>query len=67
MIILSFLVFMVMLVWGIASVLFVVLGFTSDNGKGFLAGCAAVLSMVCWYQVLVWGEPWFRMLGQAWM
>lgn len=70
MIILSFLTFTFMLVWMLASVLAVVLGFCCADGNAgspmwaFLGG---IFSLVCWYQVIVWGEPWFRVLAQAWM
>lgn len=71
MIILSFLVFAVMLVWAVGSVLAALLGFagleSAGSGHAALLMCGGILSLVCWYQVLVWGEPWFRVLAQAWM
>ena len=71
MIILSFLVFAFMLIWMIASVLAIVLAWVSMDGNGGwqkIAGFfGGILSLVVWYQVLVWGEPWFRVLGSAWL
>lgn len=69
MIILSFIVFVIMFVWMVASILGIVLGlFLADgNLEGFVLFCGCVFSLVCWYQVLVWGEPWFRVLASAWM
>lgn len=71
MIILSFLVFAVMLVWMVCSVLLVVITAvcmpSADDSSCFLWFCVGLLSMVCWYQVVVWGEPWFRLLASAWM
>lgn len=72
MIILSFLVFAAMLVWALGSVIAVAIGVSClDNPDGHAGPLCTLLvgifSLVCWYQVLVWGEPWFRVLAQAWM
>lgn len=71
MIIVSFLVFAIMMVWMVVSVLLVVLAWASMDGNGgwgILATlCGGIFSLVCWYQVIVWGEPWFKVLAEAWL
>lgn len=71
MIILSFLVFMFLIVWMVVSVLAAFIGFAGlescGSGYAALTMCGGVLSLVCWYQVLVWGKPWFTVLAAAWM
>lgn len=68
MIIISFLVFVFMLVWVIGSVLAAFIGLAGiEAGSGYGLMLGGILSLVCWYQVIVRGKPWFDLLAQAWM
>lgn len=69
MIILSFIVLAIMLVWMLCSILAAVIGFCcmGEDIKAFCLCLGGIFSLVCWYQVLVWGEPWFKVLASAWL
>lgn len=71
MIILSGLTFVFMLVWGVASagMLALTLACLSDSKDAscFLWLCVSAFSLLCWFQAVAWGEPWFRLCIQAWM
>lgn len=69
MIVLSFLTFVFMFVWMIGSVVGAIIGCAMGDGnlEGFGLFCGCVLSLVCWWQVMVWGKPWFDLCVAAWL
>lgn len=69
MIIVSLCVFALMFIWMFGSVIAAAIGFSCLNETmgAFYLCIGGIFSLVCWWQVMVWGEPWFKALAQVWL